>query len=126
MGKQDVPTHVLEDLRAICLALPGVREETAWVGIRWRVLKKSFAHVLMISNGHPPAYAKAARSSGPLCVLTFRSELAEFAPDVFKADPYFKPVWFANLAGMKIDDNTDWDAVEDHVMASHGVCLKSR
>jgi hypothetical protein len=101
------------------MALPRVREEQAWVGIRWTIRRKNFAHVLMIVDGHPAAYAKAADSDGPLCILTFRSELAAFDPAVFKTGKYFKPVWFRNIAGMRIDDDTNWDAVKDHIEASY-------
>jgi hypothetical protein len=114
----NVPPQILKKLRAICLAIPRVTEERAWVGVRWCINSKNFAHVLMINNGHPPAYAKIARSSGPICVLTFRSSLAEFDPAIFRMEPYFKPEWFSNIAGMKLDEKTDWQAVKDHILAS--------
>jgi hypothetical protein len=42
------------ELRAICLGLPEAREERAWVGTRWMVGKKTFAHVLTVEDGWPP------------------------------------------------------------------------
>jgi len=71
--RPEVPKTVLTRLRKACLALPEVREEQAWVGTRWRIRKDTFAHVLMIADGWPPVYARAAGTDGPVCVLTFQS-----------------------------------------------------
>jgi hypothetical protein len=35
-------------VRRVCLGFPEVVEEQAWVGTRWRVRSKTFAHVLVI------------------------------------------------------------------------------
>ena len=67
-----VPNAILARLRKACLALPEAHEEQAWVGTRWRIRKETFAHVLMIAEGWPPVYARAAGTDGPVCVLTFR------------------------------------------------------
>ena len=55
-----VPRDVVAKLRLICLGLPDAYEESAWVGTRWCIRKKNFAHVLMIDAGWPPAYARLA------------------------------------------------------------------
>ena len=68
-----VPSAILAKLRKACLALPEAHEEQAWVGTRWRIRKETFAHVLMIADGWPPVYARAAGTDGPVCVLTFQS-----------------------------------------------------
>ena len=117
--RPNVAKPILTKLRSVCLALPETTEEPAWVGIRWCIRGKNFAHVLMIESGWPPAYAKAAGSSGPLCVLTFRSDLAEFDPGSFSRPPYFKPVWWPNILGMALDEHTDWKAVGAHLVASY-------
>ena len=52
---------------------PMPTQEDAWVGTRWRVRRKTFAHVLAVDDGWPPAYARAAGSDGPMLALTFRS-----------------------------------------------------
>jgi len=46
--------EIVERIGAVCLALPEVREEDAWVGTRWRVRTKTFAHVLTVDAGWPP------------------------------------------------------------------------
>jgi hypothetical protein len=50
-----VPDKVLSRLRSVCLGLPEAHEETAWVGVRWRIRTNTFAHVLVINAGWPPA-----------------------------------------------------------------------
>ena len=117
----NVPREVIGELRAVCLELPEVQEESAWVGTRWCVRKKNFAHVLMISDGWPPAYAKAAGSDGPLCVLTFRSQGRGSEPPSFDGPPFFRPVWFPNIVGMRLDKPVDWDRVGRLVIASYRV-----
>lgn len=114
-----VPTSIADPLRSFCIPLPEVREEAAWVGLRWRVRQQTFAHVLVIDAGWPPAYAEAAKTQGPACVLTFRSGLPELDVHAFSWAPFFKPVWFRDIVGMFLDDSTDWDEVESLLRASY-------
>ena len=116
-----IPIPVLNRLRLVCSDLPEASEEVAWVGIRWVVAKKNFAHVLMIDAGHPPAYAKAAGSDGPLCVLTFRGPRPAMDAPRFRRPPFFRPPWFADIFGLAIDEATDWDEVENLLVQSY--CL---
>ena len=122
--RPDVPDEHLSRLRAICLELPEVLEEQAWAGIRWVIRKKNFAHVVAIDDGWPPAYARAAETDGPAIVLTFRSEGIELEALREAEAPYFKPVWFENIAGLILDDDAgsvDWDEVTGLVTDSY--CL---
>ena len=114
-----IPDDVLGRLGRMCLALPEARQEMAWVGVRWRVRTKTFAHVLMIDAGWPPAYVKAAGTDGPACVLTFRSRLHEIDDQAFRQPPFFKPVWWPDIAGMFLDRRTDWEDVSSWVAASY-------
>lgn len=117
--RPQVPPETLEKLRAICRVLPEAREETAWIGTRWRVRSHTFAHVLMIDAGSPPAYARAARTDGPACVLTFRSTIAALDPLNYAEAPFFRPRWFVDIVGLALDGATDWDAVAGLVEASY-------
>lgn len=119
--RPQVPSEVLSRLRLTCLDLPEAYEEPAWVGTRWMVRKKNFAHVLMVDSGWPPAYARAAGSPGPACVLTFRAPPAALDTPRFAHAPYFRPVWWPNIAGMTIDGATDWDEVASLLVRSY--CL---
>jgi hypothetical protein len=107
----EVPHEIVAKLRLVCLDLPEAYEESAWVGTRWMVRKKNFAHVLMIDAGWPPAYARAAGTNDRHCVLTFRLQRSEIASPRFEHRPFFKPGWWPNIAGMVLDAQSDWDEV---------------
>jgi len=109
--RPNVSADVLASLRGVCTKLPETYEEEAWVGTRWRIRKQTFAHVLMIDAGWPPAYAKAAGSAGPLCVLTFRSKVAELNAHSYASDPFFRPRWWNDIVGMMLNERTDWNEV---------------
>jgi hypothetical protein len=116
-----VAPAILAKLRLTCLELPEVVEENAWTGVRWSVSRKNFAHVVNIDAGWPPAYAKAAATRGPACVLTFRLSPAHCAASRFRRAPFFRPVWFPNIAGVSIDSATDWDEIDGLVRDSYRV-----
>jgi hypothetical protein len=118
--QMDVAPAVVSRLRAICLELPEAYEEQAWVGTRWMIRKRNFAHVLVVAGGWPPAYARAVGSEGPVTVLTFRSS-ARLAAPRFSRPPFFKPVWWPDIAGVVIDGQTDWDEITERVTESY--CL---
>jgi hypothetical protein len=117
-ARSDVPEEILVKLRSLCLALPEVVEETAWVGTRWVVRKRTFAHVLVVADGWPPAYARAVGSDGPHVLLMFRSSGDEL--DVLRnaAHPFFAPVWRSDEIGMVLDD-VDWEHVAELVTESY-------
>jgi hypothetical protein len=117
--QREVDPVVLAALRAACLSLPQVLEEEAWVGTRWRVSGTTFAHVLVVDEGWPPAYAAALGSDGPATVLMFRSSGAEL--DALRASdaPFFAPPWRRDEVGMVVDEDTDWDEVGELVTESY-------
>lgn len=114
-----VPSRVLVDVRAVCLALPETYEQQAWVGRRWRIRTRTFAHVLQISEGRPPAYARAAGHDGPLTVVTFRAVGAELHAITNAGPPYFYGGWGRDVVGMVIDDSTDWAEVAELLTESY-------
>jgi hypothetical protein len=115
----EVPPEIVAELRSVCLGLPEAYEEEAWVGTRWRVRKKTFAHVVRIESGQPPAYARAAASDGPLTVMTFRSAGPELDALRYAGPPFFKPVWWTDIVGMVLDDHSDWDEVAELITESY-------
>lgn len=118
-ARPQVPSEIIVRLRTLCRALPETREEAAWVGTRWRVRDKTFAHVLMIAEGRPQAYARAAKTDG--CVVTFRTLDRQFDPVDFEAPPFFRPVWFPNIVGLVLDEATDWDQLAELLKVSYRV-----
>ena len=93
--------------RAVCLALPDAYEEQAWVGTRWRVRGRTFAHVLTIEDGRPAGYARAAASDGPLTVLMFRSSGPELEALRNVGHPFFAPVWRGDEVGLVLDGSVE-------------------
>ncbi|WP_433384551.1 MmcQ/YjbR family DNA-binding protein [Micromonospora sp. KLBMP9576] len=117
----DVPPELLDRLRAICRELPESYEEPAWVGVRWRVRKRTFAHVLAVDPDHQAAYARAAATDEPTCVLTFRSPADELHALMASGHPFFKPEWGADVLGMALDEGVDWSEVGELLTESY--CL---
>lgn len=107
----EVPTDIEARVRRLCLALPDAYEQRAWVGTRWMVRKRTFAHVLVITEaGVDPAVALAFRAAGEdLAVL----RLAGF--------PFFELGWGRAAMGMVLDERTDWGEVAEVVFDSFAV-----
>jgi hypothetical protein len=111
----------LARVRLTALELPEAVEEKAWAGIRWCVRKKNFAHLVSIDAGWPPAYAQAAATQGPAHVLTFRLRAENCQAARFTRAPFFRPVWFPNIAGVVLDAHPDWDEVDGLIRESYQV-----
>jgi hypothetical protein len=120
-GPADVPPEILDRLRSVCLGLPETYEEAAWVGTRWRIRKRTFAHVLTVDPDHQAAYARAAATDQPICVLTFRSSGDEIDGVITSSQRFFKPGWGADVVGMVLDDRIDWDEVAELLTESYCV-----
>lgn len=118
-GAANVPLEVIAQLRSVCLALPEAYEQPAWVGTRWRIRTKTFAHVLTVVAGRPPAYARAAGSSGPITVITFRSPGAEVDALSTAGYPFFWCGWGRDVLGMVLDEHVDWDEVAELLTESY-------
>ena len=117
----DVPTSMLKRLRRVCLAFPEAYEEPAWVGVRWRVKGRTFAHVLTIVDGRPQAHARAAGTDGPATVLTFRASDEEVVALREMGPPFFFGGWGRDVVGLRLDDKTDWTEVAELMTESY--CL---
>jgi YjbR protein len=119
MQHTEVPLEILARLRSVCLGLPDAYEEPAWVGTRWRIRKHTFAHVLTIDAGWPPAYARAAANDGPITVITFQSSGQEL--DAFSniGHPFFRPRWRPNIVGMVLDAGVDSTEVAELLTESY-------
>ncbi len=98
----DVPDDVEIRLREHCLALPGAYEEQAWVGTRWMIRKRTFAHVFGVEV-----------AAGPLVALSFRSAGEELEVLRCAGHPFFVLGWGRDAMGMVLDAATDWDEVRE-------------
>ena len=122
----DASDDIIAALRRVCLALPEVTEERAWVGRRWCVRKKNFAHVVPIADGFPPTYIKAAGTAGPTTVLTLRTSEPEFYKQSRAGERFFFPDWFPNLIGLRLDSPIDWIEVAELIEDSYRVLAPQR
>ena len=112
-GRGDPPDEVLERVRTTCRGLPDVVEERAWVGWRWQVHGRTFASLLAVDDGWPPAYARAAGTDGPATVLTFRADPDEREVLGHAGPPWFLAPWGTDVVGTVLDAATDWDEVAE-------------
>ena len=120
----EVPSEIIARLRSVCSGLPETREEAAWVGTRWRVRGHTFAHVVTIEAGWPPAYARAAgtgAADGPITVMTFQSSGPELVAFDHIGHPFFRPRWRPGIVGMVLDADVDWDEIRELLVESY--CL---
>jgi hypothetical protein len=90
-------------------SLPECREEEALVGIRWRVGQATVAHVY-------------GGEDQPLRVA-LRAEQDEVMAFGSLGDPYFRAGWCRNVAGLVLNDRTDWEEVRELLTDSY--CIQA-
>jgi hypothetical protein len=115
----DPPPDVITRLRALCMALPEAYEEQAWVGTRWMVRKRTFAHVLLLDSGWPPAYARAVGADGPMTLLALRSSGEELEALRTAGHPFYAPVWRSDEVLMALDEAVDWAEIRELITESY-------
>jgi predicted DNA-binding protein (MmcQ/YjbR family) len=103
----DVSPEILDRLRPICLGLPETYEEPAWIGIRWRVRRRTFAHVYTVE------------ADQPVCRLTFRSPGDEIDGLVAGGHPFARADWGVDVVRMVLDDDVDWTEVGELLTESY-------
>lgn len=101
---------IVAAIRPLCLALPEVTEQPAWVGVRWRIRTRTFAHVLAV---------EAPQGLRP--ILTFRADGEELEMLRHLGHPFFLLGWGANAMAMVLEDSTDWAEVNELLIESY--CL---
>lgn len=104
----DVPDDITVRVRELCVGLPDVDEQRAWVGTRWMIRKRTFAHVLGVRDG----------DAEPVVVLSFRSTGEELEVLRLAGHPFFVLGWGRDALGMVLDADTDWDEVRELVTES--------
>ena len=117
----DVPPLLLGALRPICLSLPDAYEEEAWTGVRWRVRKRTFAHVLTVEPDERAAHVRVSGATGPTTLMTFRSAGEELEVLRRAGHPFFYAGWGRDVIGMVLDGATDWDEVAELMTESYCV-----
>ncbi len=60
-----------------------------------------------------------------MLALTFRSSGPELEALSASGHPFFKPVWFPDIVGMVLDDESDWEEVAELLTESYCVLAPS-
>ena len=107
--RPEVPESWVRRLRAVLCALPDCHEESAWVGVRWRVGSATVAHVF---GGEDQRVR-----------IVFRSEPDEVLSFEHLGEPSVRGGWGQNIVGMLLDEQTDWTEVAELLTDSY--CLQA-
>ena len=118
---EDVPSWILDGLRPICAGLPQAYEEPAWVGVRWRVRGRTFAHVRPVSADQLPAFGQAARSNDVTTLIQVRAAGEEFHVLTSMGFPFSRAGWGADVVNMVFTPAVDWDEVRELLTESYRV-----
>ena len=103
----------------MCLALPDAYEEPAWVGTRWCVRRKTFAHAFEVDDDAPPSIAKIAQAIGPGSMVVFRSSGPELVALRNAGPPFFYAGWGRDVIALALQPATDWDEVTELLTESY-------
>ncbi len=104
-----VPEEWVRRIDRVLSRLPRCEQEPAWVGTRWRVGSATVAHVF---GGEDQLFR-----------ITFRGELDEVIAFENLGAPYFRSGWGANVIGMLLDEDTDWEELAEMLVDSY--CLQA-
>lgn len=110
--------RVLEQLRAICLALPESTEKIAWGDNTFRVRDKIFAH--FVNNHHGDGIVAVWCKAPP----GMQQALVGSAPDRFFVPPYVGPRGWVGLHLDRVD--VDWDEVAGTIEESYALVAPKR
>lgn len=116
------PPELVARIRSICDALTPSVEHRAWTGTSWRTGGTTFAHVLQIDGGRPPAYAGAFGTDGPATVVTFQADPDDHIALARHGHPFVIPPWRPNIVGIVIEPTTDWAELATLIADSHQTC----
>jgi hypothetical protein len=108
-----VPPPIEDRLRAICASLPEAYEEPAWVGIRWRIRQRTFAHACTVEADNPTSLARVFATDGPVCVVTFRVPREDVHGLIGGGFPFYWPGWGHNVVGLVLRTQTNWAEVAE-------------
>ena len=115
----DVPPEILDRLRSICRHLPETYEEPAWIGVRWRIRKRTVAHVYTPDPDRAPVYAQYAVDGEAPTVMTFRVPIDDLLGLTARGHPYFRAPWGHNVAAAVLGDHTDWTEIAELITDSY-------
>lgn len=117
----DVPADFLQQVRSICSGLPETVEEPAWTGVRWRVRKRTFAHVYTIEADSTSLLREGFDLVGEVTAVTFRAPADELVALREQGYPFLYAGWGRGVMKMHLDERTDWSELAELLTDSY--CL---
>lgn len=114
----DVPPALLDRVRSICLALPEVYEETAWIGVRWRVRKRTVAHLMSIDERETSVLKGAFDLDGEVTAVTFRVPGEEVLALREQGYPFVHAGWGRDVMAMHVTEQSDFDELAELITES--------
>src|SRR3954465_14232386 len=115
----DVPPEILGRLRPVCRRLPDTYEEPAWIGVRWRIRTRTFAHVYSPDLERYPIYARRVTAGEAPIVITLRVPTDDLLGLTASGFPFFRAEWGRNVAGVFLGDHTDWTEIAELITDSY-------
>lgn len=106
-------------MRAICLSLPETYEEPAWIGVRWRVRKRTIAHLLTVDEKKTTVLKGAFDLEGEVTALTFRVPGEDLLALKEAGYPFVHAGWGRDVMAMHVTEQTDWDEVAELLTESY-------
>ncbi len=114
-----MPSEILDRLRPLCRRLPEAYEEPAWIGLRWRIRTRTFAHVYMPDTQRYPFYARQPGAGEAPTVMTFRAPADDLLGLVSGGFPFFQAEWGHNVVCVLLGDHTDWTEIAELITDSY-------
>lgn len=118
---EDVPKRILDRLRSICRDLPESYEEPAWVGVRWRIRKRTFVHVRTLPAAELSALPRAMARDDLVTLMTFRAAGEEFGALTTMGYPFWRAGWGTDVVGMAFTPAVDWTEVAELLTESYRI-----
>ncbi|WP_250006550.1 MmcQ/YjbR family DNA-binding protein [Actinoplanes sp. M2I2] len=115
----DVRPEILDRLRSICGALPETYEEPAWIGVRWRIRKRTVAHVYTAEAGRELSSPRHPAGDEPPTLMTFRVPADDLLGLTAGGFPFFRAGWGRNVAGAFLGNDTDWTEIAELLTDSY-------
>lgn len=114
-----MPPEIVSRVRSICRQLPESYEEPAWVGVRWRIRTRTFAHLYAPDVDRSPVYAPYASEGQELVVMTFRVPADDLLGLTAPGFPFFRAGWGQDVVVAVLGDDTDWTELAELITDSY-------
>jgi hypothetical protein len=121
LDDDEVPSWILDGLRPICAQLPQAYEEPAWVGIRWRIRKRTFAHVRTLRPDQLAELGRVAEPDGVTTSIQFRAAGEEFHVLTSMGYPFYRAGWGTDVVNMEFTPTVDWSEIRELLTESYRI-----